>query len=88
MSQSFLVLTENSSAADMWINPPVNNLLKVHVFNYTNIDSFLAGEDDRIRLEDLGPYTYEQLATKANVKFNDNFTVTFNVRFLKTFLEV
>lgn len=63
----------------MWINPPVNNLLKVHIFNYTNIDSFLAGEDDKIRLEDLGPYTYEQIATKANVKFNDNFTVTFNV---------
>lgn len=63
----------------MWINPPVNNLLKLHIFNYTNIDSFLKGEDTKIRIQDLGPYTYEQLATKVNVKFNDNYTVTFNV---------
>lgn len=43
----------------MWKQPTVKTLLKVHIFNYTNIDEYLDGTADKIKLEDVGPYIYE-----------------------------
>lgn len=61
-------------------NPKYDTLLKVHIFNYTNILSYLAGKDDRIHLKDIGPLTYKEHTTKVNVVYNNNYTVTFRVR--------
>ncbi|XP_055858648.1 scavenger receptor class B member 1 [Episyrphus balteatus] len=75
---SKLILANNSAAAKYWVDPPVDTYLKVHIFNYTNIDRYLSGEDAKIKVEDLGPYTYQEHSTKTNVKFNANNTVTYN----------
>lgn len=60
-------------------NPKYDTLLKVHVFNYTNIKEYLEYKADKIKVVDIGPLTYKEHTTKVNVIFNDNHTVTFRV---------
>ncbi|XP_054738335.1 lysosome membrane protein 2 [Anastrepha obliqua] len=76
---SQIVLKNDSEIARNWMdpNPKYDTLLKVHIFNYTNIDKYLAGIDDKIKVEDIGPLTYKEHTTKVNVSFNQNHTVTF-----------
>ncbi|KAG8230496.1 hypothetical protein J437_LFUL013538 [Ladona fulva] len=52
-----LSLSEGSYAFGLWKKPPVPIYLRVYVFNVTNSDAFLKGEE-RLRLEEIGPYVY------------------------------
>ncbi|CAD7078472.1 unnamed protein product [Hermetia illucens] len=83
---SKLILTNNSMAAEWWIKPPLSTHLKVHIFNYTNLDDFLSGKAKKLKVTDLGPYTYSENATKTQVQFNKNSTVTFRVNRRYTFM--
>lgn len=74
-----LKLTFNSTAAEWWENPPINPLLKVHVFNYTNVDEFLEGKALKLEVVDLGPYVFLETAGKINVSFNNDGTITYKV---------
>jgi hypothetical protein len=57
---------------DWWLKPPVDPLVKVYVFNYTNIDSFLNGTDEKIKINEIGPYTFRDNAEKINVEFHED----------------
>lgn len=72
-----LKLTYNSTAAEWWENPPINPLLKVHVFNYTNVDEFLEGKSLKLEVVDLGPYVFLETTGKTNVSFNNDGTITY-----------
>ncbi|XP_058066953.1 lysosome membrane protein 2-like isoform X1 [Anopheles bellator] len=72
-----LTLTPNSTAAEWWATPPVFPLLKVHVFNYTNAEEYFAGEDIKLRVEELGPYVYKETAEKINVIHNADGTISY-----------
>ncbi|XP_030558448.1 lysosome membrane protein 2 [Drosophila novamexicana] len=74
-----LILAENSETANSWLqpDPKYDTLLKAHIFNYTNIEDFLAGRADKMHVEDLGPLTYQEHTVKDQVSFNKNHTVTF-----------
>lgn len=74
-----LKLTYNSTAAEWWENPPINPLLKVHVFNYTNVDEFFEGKAPKLEVVDLGPYVFLETAGKTNVSFNNDGTITYKV---------
>lgn len=71
-----LKLEYNSKAAEWWENPPINPLLKVHVFNYTNVEEFMAGVDEKLNVVDLGPYVYLETSKKQNVTHNHT-TITY-----------
>uniref|UniRef100_A0A1Q3G4P8 Putative plasma membrane glycoprotein cd36 n=1 Tax=Culex tarsalis TaxID=7177 RepID=A0A1Q3G4P8_CULTA len=72
-----LKLTFNSTAAEWWENPPINPLLKVHVFNYTNVEEFFEGKASKLEVVDLGPYVFLETAGKTNVSFNNDGTITY-----------
>ncbi|XP_053675470.1 lysosome membrane protein 2-like [Anopheles nili] len=72
-----LILRPNSTAADWWVRPPVYPLLKVHVFNYTNAEQFLAGNDSKLTVEDLGPFVYKETAEKVQVVHNNDGTISY-----------
>lgn len=74
-----LALLENSQAADWWAHPPYHSYLRVHIFNYTNLEAFNNGEDDRMKVEDLGPYTYIERVEKIDVKYHPDQTITYRV---------
>lgn len=63
---------------DWWIHPPVDPIVKVYIFNYTNIDRFLNGSDDKIKIEEVGPYAYREHIEKVNVRFRDD-QITYHV---------
>jgi CD36 family len=74
-----LALTNNTKALEWWMNPQVDTLMKVHVFNYTNVDAFLNKIDDQLEVEDLGPFVYRETTQKVDVVFNPNKTITYKV---------
>ncbi|XP_050349541.1 scavenger receptor class B member 1-like [Nymphalis io] len=47
----------------------VATLVQVYVFNVTNAEAFLSGEDHKLRIEEVGPFTYQEYQK------NDNFEV-------------
>lgn len=42
----------------MWKTPEAHVYLKVYIFNVTNRDDFLAGIDEKLRFQEVGPYVY------------------------------
>ena len=68
------------STKNTFIENYILQLLKVHIFNYTNIDRYLAGKENKIVVKDVGPFVYREHTKKVETSFNDNFTITFKVR--------
>lgn len=54
-----LVLANNSAAFEMWRRPPAKPLVKIHIFNYTNLEAYEKGEAKKLHVQDIGPYVYE-----------------------------
>lgn len=53
-----LKFVEGSFAYQLWQKPPVKVYVNVYIFNVTNADRFLAGEDDKLNVVEIGPYVY------------------------------
>lgn len=58
LSQKLLMNEEDGEIFDMWAKPPVDLFLKVYLFNITNADDFMEGRDEKLRVEEIGPYVY------------------------------
>jgi hypothetical protein len=41
----------------MWTAPPVQPLMGVYLFNYTNIKEFEEGKE-KLKVQEVGPYVY------------------------------
>lgn len=61
----------------VWETPPVTVYLKVYIFNITNGENFLSGIDKKLRVEEVGPYIYEEILVNHNATFNDNGTLSY-----------
>lgn len=65
---------------EWWKNSPIQPLLKIYIFNYTNIDDYLLNPSNkRIKVEQAGPYVYKEFGSRVNLQFDDQ-KITFNVR--------
>lgn len=62
-----------------YLNPPIDKIIKVYLFNYTNIERFMNGQDKKIQINQIGPYVYTEFAEKVNVR-TEGYKITFNVR--------
>lgn len=74
-----LILKNNTKSMEWWQKSPIQPLLKIHIFNYTNIDDFLSGRDKKIKLQDVGPYVYKEFGSRVNLEFTEDNKITFNV---------
>nr|CAD7405667.1 unnamed protein product [Timema cristinae] len=85
-----LVISNTSETFSLWQRPPVHPLLKMFIFNYTNVDNFKDGIDGKLNVQEVGPYIYRWLGRvkfvvgccsetveKVNIVFNDDSTLTF-----------
>lgn len=79
-----LVLKNGSKSLEWWIDSPIKPLLKVHIFNYTNIDAVLQGKEDKIKVQDIGPYVYEETLQRVHLSYHDENKITFYVSRFKT----
>ncbi|XP_041970155.1 scavenger receptor class B member 1-like [Aricia agestis] len=62
---------------DWWADPPDKVKMRVHVFNVTNHERFLAGVDTKLDVNEVGPIVYLEKLTHSNFRFNDNDTLTY-----------
>jgi len=53
----------------------------VYMFNYTNVDEFIAGKDAKLKIVEVGPYAYQEVLSNHNVTLNKaNNTITYTPR--------
>jgi len=74
---SQMELRNGTTSFDWWLQRPFSMMYKIRVFNYTNVDKFESGEDERLRVQELGPYIYAETLNRVNVVMHGNGTVTF-----------
>lgn len=43
----------------LWKDPPIGVMIKFYIFNVTNAEDFLSGKDERLKVEEIGPYLYK-----------------------------
>lgn len=65
-----MVLFEGGEAFQGWTNPPVNPVMKLHFFNLTNKEAFLAGRE-KARVDKIGPYVYVEEIKKVELSFSE-----------------
>ncbi|XP_057656354.1 scavenger receptor class B member 1-like [Diorhabda carinulata] len=74
---SQVVLKNNSKAFDMWKKPPVRLRYNVYLFNYTNVDDYRDGIVEKLHLEEIGPYVYEEVLERINISFPTEDTISY-----------
>ena len=53
-----------------WLNPPIEPLLKLYVFNITNPQEVLEGADPQT--QELGPYVYRSILERHVITVTEN----------------
>lgn len=53
-----MTMKDGSYLYRMWKAPPVKLYIKIFIFNITNAERFVKGYDKRLKVEEIGPYTY------------------------------
>lgn len=74
---SHMELRNGTRTFEWWQRPPAMIQYNIYIFNYTNVEEFEAGRASKLRVQQLGPYTYHQTLIRTNVVLHDNGTVTF-----------
>ncbi|XP_041971211.1 scavenger receptor class B member 1-like [Aricia agestis] len=67
---SSMALRNNSLAYSMWRRPTVTPTMRVHLFNYTNWEAVRDGREDKLHVQEVGPYAYSQHVERVNTKFD------------------
>lgn len=70
-----VVLGEGGEIFEIWRKPDVDLYVKIYLFNITNKEQFLAGEE-KLRVEEVGPYVYKEELEHTSIIFNDNGTLS------------
>ncbi|XP_066255653.1 scavenger receptor class B member 1-like [Euwallacea similis] len=68
--ESMFVIGEDSPGYQMWRIPPVKPQVKIHIFNYTNVEKFELGEAEKLHVQETGPYVYHEELERVNMRFN------------------
>ncbi|XP_035902734.1 scavenger receptor class B member 1 isoform X2 [Anopheles stephensi] len=71
-----LSMYEGSYLNRLWKKPPLEVFISIYVFNVTNPEAFMRGEE-RLRVQEIGPYVYQEFLEHRNSTFNANGTLSF-----------
>jgi len=52
-----LIFGDDGEIFNLWQNPPVDLYIKIYLFNITNAEEFMRG-DEKMKVEEIGPYVY------------------------------
>lgn len=74
---SHMELRNGTRTFDLWQHPPIKLEYKIRIFNYTNVEDFEADRASKLRVQELGPYIYQETKDRVNVVMHENGTVTF-----------
>ena len=65
-----LVIGPESDLLLLWEEPPIQPIMSIYMFNYTNVDQWLNGSE-ALKVEELGPYVYQEKWSKRNITFHE-----------------
>ncbi|XP_034182926.1 scavenger receptor class B member 1 isoform X1 [Osmia lignaria lignaria] len=71
-----VIFSDGGEIFELWRKPDVELYVKIYLFNVTNRDEYMSGKESKLKFQEIGPYTYREVLEHADVKFNDNGTVT------------
>ncbi|XP_018057656.1 PREDICTED: scavenger receptor class B member 1-like [Atta colombica] len=71
-----LQMAPHSFLFKMWQKPNIDIYLKIYIFNITNPIEFLSGKE-KLKLQEIGPYVYQEYMVNDNITFNDNNTMSY-----------
>lgn len=71
-----LDMRPDSLAFQLWKKPPFDVFIKIYVFNITNVEAFLGGEE-KLKVEEIGPYVYQEILENQNVTWHENKTISY-----------
>ncbi|XP_063700813.1 lysosome membrane protein 2-like [Culicoides brevitarsis] len=72
-----MLMRPGMPAYEFWKNPEPEVIVKMHVFNITNAEDFLAERDSKIKLAEVGPVVYQEILKHTDVVFNENSTLSY-----------
>ncbi|KAJ8688359.1 hypothetical protein QAD02_024154 [Eretmocerus hayati] len=78
--QQKMKMTPTSYVFSLWKKPPIDVYVYVYIFNISNADAFLSGEDSSLKLNEIGPYVYQEILENQNVTWNKNGTISYMPR--------
>ncbi|XP_020816578.1 lysosome membrane protein 2 [Drosophila serrata] len=67
-----LSLKPGSLLHRLWLFPPIDVFINVYMFNYTNVEEFTSGRADKLHVQEVGPYVYQEVLSNHNVTYNEN----------------
>ncbi|XP_013146636.1 PREDICTED: scavenger receptor class B member 1-like isoform X2 [Papilio polytes] len=70
------ILEEGGEIFEMWRKPEVKLYCRVYLFNVTNAEEYMAGKDDKLKLQEVGPYVYRERLEHEVLQFNANGTLS------------
>lgn len=80
MVRQGLVYQEGGPLFSGWKKPPLKPLVRVFIYNYTNSAEFVEGLASKLRVQEVGPYSFRETLERVNIRFHDNGTMSYNER--------
>ncbi|GBP57041.1 Lysosome membrane protein 2 [Eumeta japonica] len=71
-----VVLADGGEIFEMWRKPEVDLYTRVFLFNVTNADAYMAGDEDTLKFQEVGPYVCKEILEHTDVVFNPNKTLS------------
>ena len=73
-----LKISNTSDLFPIWKNPPVQPILHIYLFNYTNTNLWLDGNTS-LAVDEIGPYVFKETWTKSSIVFHPDDTVSYDL---------
>lgn len=64
-------------AYEFWKNPKPEVTLRVFIWNVTNGDAFMRGDDDKLKMQEVGPVVFVEYLKHSDIYFNENSTLSY-----------
>lgn len=71
-----ITFSDGGEIFELWRSPAVDLYLKVYLFNVTNHEEYMSGQDKKLKFQEVGPYVYKEKLEHGNVTFNENGTLS------------
>ncbi|KAB0791760.1 hypothetical protein PPYR_03560 [Photinus pyralis] len=76
LTRKILEIKPYNFAFGIWKDPPYEVMGKVYIFNVTNGQAFLDGEE-KLKFIEVGPYVYKEAIYRTNISVNNDGTLSF-----------
>ncbi|KAF6210678.1 hypothetical protein GE061_013785 [Apolygus lucorum] len=73
-----LTMSEGSYIYEVWKTPPIKLYIKIFIFNITNAQEFMSGQDKKLKVQEIGPYVYSEKLENTNVTWFNNNSLSFD----------